>query len=97
LYLFGEFTNYASDTSGKMTFNSERGAYEKTMFMKQGFYNYLYALKPASGKSIPDFSTTEGNYYGTENSYIVLVYYRPFGARADEVIAFTSLNSVFPR
>jgi hypothetical protein len=97
LYLFGEFTNYASDTSGKMVFNSERGAYEKTMFLKQGFYNYLYALKPPSGKGLPDFSTTEGNYYGTENSYIVLVYYRPFGARADEVIAFTSLNSVFPR
>jgi hypothetical protein len=97
LYLFGEFTNYASDTSGKMVFNNERGAYEKTMFMKQGFYNYLYALKPASGNGLPDFSTTEGNYYGTENSYIVLVYYRPFGARADEVIAFTSLNSVFPR
>jgi hypothetical protein len=97
LYLFGEFTNYASDTSGKMIFNSERGAYEKTMFLKQGFYNYLYALRPASGNGLPDFSTTEGNYYGTENSYIVLVYYRPFGARADEVIAFTSLNSVFPR
>jgi hypothetical protein len=67
------------------------------MFLKQGFYNYLYALRPASGNGLPDFSTTEGNYYGTENSYIVLVYYRPFGARADEVIAFTSLNSVFPR
>lgn len=95
LYLFGEFTNYASDTSGKMEFNRERGAYEKTMFLKQGFYNYLYALKSPTGKSFPDFSQTEGNYYGTENSYIVLVYYRPFGSRADEVIAYTSLNSNF--
>lgn len=95
LYLFGEFTNWASDTSGKMEFNKERGAYEKTMFLKQGFYNYLYALKSPNGKSFPDFSQTEGNYYGTENSYIVLVYYRPFGARADQVIAYTSLNSNF--
>lgn len=95
LYLFGELTNYASDTSGKMSFNKERGAYEKTMFLKQGFYNYLYALKSSTGKSLPDFSQTEGNYYGTENSYIVLVYYRPFGARADEVIAYTSVNSNF--
>ena len=97
LYLFGEFTNYASDTSGKMVFNNQTGAYEKTMFLKQGFYNYLYALKPAAGKGYPDFSSTEGNYYATENAYIILVYYRPFGARADEVIAFTSLNSVFQR
>jgi hypothetical protein len=95
LYLFGDFTCWASDTSGKMEFNRERGAYEKTMFLKQGFYNYLYALKSSTGKSFPDFSQTEGNYYGTENSYIVLVYYRPFGARADEVIAYTSVNSNF--
>jgi len=96
LYLFGEFTNYASDTSGKMEFNKETGAYEKTMFLKQGFYNYLYALKPSGGSGYPDFSATEGNYYGTENSYTVLVYYRPFGARADEVIAYTTLNSIRP-
>lgn len=97
LYLFGEFTNYSSDTSGKMTFNKERGAYEKTMFLKQGFYNYLYALKPATGKGYPDFSQTEGNYFATENSYVILVYYRPFGSRSDEVIAYTSLNSFFQR
>ena len=95
LYLFGEFTNYASDTTGRMNFNKETGAYEKTLFLKQGFYNYLYALKPANKNGFPDFSTTEGNYYGTENSYIVLVYYRPFGSRADEVIAYTTLNSMF--
>lgn len=97
IYLFGEFTNYASDTSGKMNFNKERGAYEKTMFLKQGFYNYQYVTRPVNGTGYPDFSQTEGNYYATENSYIVLVYYRPFGARADEVIAYTSLNSVFLR
>lgn len=95
LYMFGEFTNYASDTSGKMEFNEERGAYEKTMFLKQGYYNYLYALKSPDGKGYPDFSQTEGNFYGTENSYIVLVYYRPFGARADQVIASASVNSNF--
>jgi hypothetical protein len=97
LYLFGEFTNYASDTTGRMIFNKETGAYEKTMFLKQGFYNYLYGLKSPDNKGYPDFSATEGNYYGTENSYVVLVYYRPFGSRADEVIAYTSLNSVFQR
>ena len=97
LYLFGEITNYAADTSGKMIFNKDRGAYEKTLFLKQGFYNYLYALKPADGKGVLDFGQTEGNYYATENSYTVLIYYRPFGARADEVVGFATLNSAFQR
>jgi hypothetical protein len=97
LYMFGEITNYASDNSGKMEFSKERGAYEKTLFLKQGYYNYNYATLPLDKKGYPDFSQTEGNYWGTENSYTVLVYYRPFGARADELIGYTSLNSMLHR
>ncbi len=97
VYLFGEFTNYAMDTSGKMSFNAEKGAYEKTLLLKQGYYNYNYATLPIGKKGYPDFSTTEGNYWGTENSYTVLVYYRPFGGRADELIGYSSLSSVFHR
>lgn len=95
LYLFGEFTNYGSDDSGKMEFNKDRGAYEKTMFLKQGYYSYLYATQPYGKHAYPDFSQTEGNYYGTENSYTVLVYYRSFGDRADELIGYSQLNSSF--
>jgi hypothetical protein len=97
LYLFGEFTNYAADTTGRMTFNKDRGAYEKTLFLKQGYYNYTYATLPMNKKGYPDFSLSEGNYWATENAYVILVYYRPFGARADELIGFTTLNSVFQK
>lgn len=97
VYLFGEFTNYGADSSGKMNFNPDRGAYEKTMLLKQGYYNYAYVTMPKGQKSFPDFSQTEGNYFATENSYVVLVYYRPFGARADELISISTLNSVFQR
>lgn len=96
LYLFGELTNYTWDESGKMNFNKEKGVYEKDLFLKQGFYNYLYALK-SPGNVNPDFSQTEGNYYATQNNYIVLVYYRPFGARADMLIASTVVTSILDR
>jgi len=95
IYIFGEFTNYGLDTSGKMIFNPDKGAYEKTMFLKQGYYNYLYAAMPYDKQGLPDFSTTEGNYFATENSYIVLVYFRPFGARADELVGYAQINTVF--
>ncbi len=97
VFLFGELTDYANDGSGKMEFNKERGAYEKTLLLKQGYYSYAYITKPSNGRGAADFSQTEGDYWGTENSYTVLVYYRPFGARADELIGFTSLNSAFQR
>ena len=98
MYLFGELTNFSADTAARMSFNVERGAYEKRMFLKQGFYNYSYMALPSNGKpAFPDFGTTEGNYWGTENSYIVLVYFRPFGGRAYQLIGFTSLSSIFQR
>ncbi|MGV3527552.1 MAG: DUF5103 domain-containing protein [Flavisolibacter sp.] len=97
VYIFGEMTNYATDNSGKMDFNEETGLYEKTLFLKQGYYNYLYVTKPVDALGPVDFSQTEGNFWATENQYTVLVYYRPFGARADELIGFATINSNFER
>ncbi|MET0462949.1 MAG: DUF5103 domain-containing protein, partial [Chitinophagaceae bacterium] len=64
-----------------------------------GYYNYSYVTltdKKQAGV-IPDLENTEGNFWGTENGYMVMVYYRPFGARADELIGFARLNSPFQR
>lgn len=96
IYLYGELTNYALDDSARMTFNEEKGVYEKTMFLKQGYYNYAYVTKnenPSRNEPFV-FDNTEGNYQATENTYMVLVYFRPFGARADELIGYTTVNSL---
>ncbi len=98
VYLFGELTNYATNKDAKMEFNTEKGVYEKTLFLKQGFYNYSYVTLPAKKTNEPvNFENTEGNYPNTENVYLILVYYRPFGGRSDELIGFTLLNSLLQR
>jgi hypothetical protein len=98
VYLYGELTNYMTNEDAKMEFNAEKGAYEKTLFLKQGFYNYSYVTLPAKRSNDPiSFENTEGNYQSTENVYMVLVYYRPFGGRSDELIGYTLLNSLLTR
>ena len=98
IYLFGELTNYEADENSKMEFNAEKGAYEKTLLLKQGFYNYSYVTLPVKKSNEPvSFENTEGNYPSTENVYLILVYYRPFGGRSDELIGFTLLNSLLER
>lgn len=99
VYLFGELTNYEQNDDSKMTFNEETGVYEKALYLKQGYYNYSYVtLTDRKDPGIhPSLENTEGNYWGTENGYMVLVYFRPFGARADELIGYTRLNSVIQR
>ena len=98
IYIYGELSNYTLNDDSKMEFNEEKGAYEKTLLLKQGFYNYSYVTMPVK-KSNETFSfeNTEGNYWGTENSYQVLVYYRSFGGRSDELIAYATINSAFQR
>jgi hypothetical protein len=79
-----------------MLFNEEKGVYEKTLFLKQGFYNYSYvtlADKQRPGERI-SLENTEGNNQATENSYLVLVYFRPFGGRSDELLGVAKLNSL---
>jgi Domain of unknown function (DUF5103) len=96
LYIFGELTNYAADDDSRMVFNPDKGVYEATLFLKQGYYNYTYVSVDAKETSTNRFSlaNTEGNYNNTENNYTVLVYYRAFGARADELIGYTQVNSL---
>jgi hypothetical protein len=98
VYLFGELTNFQPDESSKMIFNEEKGIYEKELYLKQGYYNYSYVTM-TDRRDIASVSleNTEGNYWGTENNYMVLVYYRPFGARADELIGYTRVNSAVIR
>jgi hypothetical protein len=95
IYLFGELTNYATDENSKMEFNIEKGAYEKTLFLKQGYYNYSYVTLPAKrSNELVNIENTEGSYQNTENVYLVLAYYRPFGGRSDELIGFSIISSL---
>ncbi len=99
IYIYGELTNYSASEYSKMTFNAEKGVYEKALWLKQGYYNYSYVTMTDRRPITKDVSVenTEGNYWGTENGYMVLVYYRPFGARADELLGFSTINSIIQR
>jgi hypothetical protein len=95
VYIEGEMTNNILNDSTKMVFNAAQGVYEKTLLLKQGYYNYRYVTKDSTNiNSKPDVSATEGNFWETENNYTVLVYYRSWQDRSDELVAAVTLNSL---
>ncbi len=94
VYISGEMTGYHEDESSIMDFNPEKGVYERSLVLKQGYYSYNYVTKPIRGADEkPDFSFTEGNFWETENTYTVLVYYRSFSDRSDELVGVATVNS----
>ncbi|HMO32244.1 MAG TPA: DUF5103 domain-containing protein [Lacibacter sp.] len=96
VYLFGELTNYEIQERNRMIFNPETGLYENSQLLKQGFYDYIYLLRDQKTGQL-DAGQTEGNWWETENNYTILVYYRPLGGRADELVGINQVNSLANR
>ena len=92
VYLLGTFNDWKPQSGYKMIFNPGINSYVVKVPLKQGFYNYVYALMPPGGNT-PDTSPIEGDWFETENDYTILIYYRPFGGRYEEVIGFLQMNS----
>jgi hypothetical protein len=99
VYIQGEMVGYGVSPNQEMRFNDSLGVYQGKLYLKQGFYNYRYVTVPESNRAglAPSATPIEGDFWGTENHYLILVYFRPFGARADELIGATELISNFMR
>lgn len=91
VYIFGKHNNYALTEENKMTYNERNGMMEASLKLKQGFYNYKYVIQRANGQI--DLNTVPGNFHFTENSYLILIYYRNFGDQYDSIIGVGSTNS----
>jgi hypothetical protein len=95
LYLSGALTGNLIDSNSKMQWNNAQRRYEKWLNLKQGYYSYNYILRSdMTPNPMHDFRWTEGDHWETENSYTILVYYRVAGSRYDQIIGFSSLNSL---
>ncbi|MGB5667180.1 MAG: DUF5103 domain-containing protein [Maribacter sp.] len=91
VFVFGKHNNYALTNGNKMIYNENNGMLEASLRLKQGFYNYKYVIQ--RGDEQIDLNTISGNFHFTENSYLILVYYRNFGDLYDSIIGVGSANS----
>jgi hypothetical protein len=91
IYLAGQFTDYRYHNKTLMRFNEENKLYECTAFLKQGYYNYTYMAVDKTNTT--QRAALEGDYWETENSYTVLMYYKSFSDRADQLIGVARISS----
>ena len=91
LYLFGDLTNHRFVEDYQMEYNLMEHAYELSLPLKQGSYNYMYLFVP-EGETIAQTAPTEGDFYQTENEYAVYVYHRPFGERYDHLVGYNKVK-----
>ncbi len=92
VYIFGALTDWQTNDRNYMIYNPDNQAYEKTLLLKQGYYNYAYATRDYNSNQIM-FDITEGNHDETENDYLIFVYLRKTMSDFDRLVGYTVVNS----
>ncbi len=90
VYVYGAYNNWQLTEENQMSYNRQTKSYQLQLFLKQGFYNYQYIT---TKEGAIDNHAIQGSHFQTENDYSVIVYYRPYGSRYDQVIGFGVANS----
>ncbi|MGB5314594.1 MAG: DUF5103 domain-containing protein, partial [Robiginitalea sp.] len=91
VYIFGKYNNYALEDLNRMQFNEASGKLEAKLLLKQGFYNFKYAIRRAD--DTVELNSVSGSFDYAENTYTILVYYRDFGDIYDSLIGIGTANS----
>lgn len=87
IFVLGDFNQHIADESSQMTYNKATGLYEKSILLKQGYYNYDY-FKNENGK----IARISPSFAATENDYLLYVYLRQSGQRYDRLVGVRVLN-----
>ncbi len=91
IFITGAFTDWKVREKYQMDYDLTRGLYTKTLTLKQGYYDYMFALENADG--MLEMDPIEGSWYEAENDYQLIAYYRPFGGEYDRVVGVNVVNS----
>jgi hypothetical protein len=92
IFIIGKLSDWELKDEFQMHYNPDNRSYDARLYLKQGYYEYELVTAD-KGADHADHDLLEGNSYETENTYQVFVYYRPFGSRYDEVIAYKATDS----
>ena len=85
MYIIGDLTQNLVGGGSEMVYDASEKCYVRSLLLKQGGYNYVYALKVKNRDEL-SVMQTEGSFWQSRNRYEVMVYYRPFGARYDRLV-----------
>jgi hypothetical protein len=73
VYIMGAITDWEFDERNKMTYDYERRGYAASLLLKQGYYDYIYAVKER-GEEKADVTPIAGNFWETLNEYTIYLY-----------------------
>jgi len=92
VYIFGELSEWQAKPEFKMKYNEETLQYRASILLKQGYYNYHFAVLE-DGKTELDLSQLEGTHSETINDYTIFIYYRDRSLDYDRLIGIRQFST----
>jgi len=86
MYVYGHFSGGNLTTKYEMEYNPQERAYQASILLKQGAYDYQYLWVP-DGETAGETKHAEGDWYESGNEYLILLYYRERGSRYDRLVS----------
>lgn len=86
IYVLGAFNQWQKNEASLLKYDNLNERYYSRQLLKQGWYNYSYWVD----SNTPD--AIDKSFFETENLYEVFVYYRPMGARGDQLIGYSRIS-----
>ncbi len=92
IYILGALNNWQLNEKSLMRYDNRYNMYHGRLFLKQGYYDYLYVVVPKGGTS-GNVTTIEGDHWETNNQYSIFVYYKEKVPEYDRLVGYTQFNS----
>lgn len=92
VYIIGAITDWRLDENAKMEYNPQFHGYQKGLLLKQGYYDYMYAVKD-NATGITSVAPVNGDFWETNNVYHIFVYLFDPIQNYDKLIGYTSIKS----
>lgn len=87
IFLLGLFTGNDTDEKNKMEYDFTHKYYYKSLFLKQGGYNYIYVFKSKWDDNATQMPV-EGSFWQSRNQYELFLYYKPIGSKFERLVGY---------
>jgi Domain of unknown function (DUF5103) len=86
VYIIGRLNDYTISEQYRMDYSAAGSVYFKELMLKQGYYNYEFAVVRGGQITADPELSVEGNFYESKNLYQIYVYYRSVNDRYDRLM-----------
>ena len=92
VYIYGKFADWQLLPELKMDYDVKNKAYVGQAELKQGYYDYMFAVVPSKEKK-PDLVTMQNNFYQTPDEYNIRFYMYDYNVMCFRLLGYQTVGA----